>query len=154
MARKSDEKKLYDELTIKMLVRLCKICTDPFDLFYHMLKTARLQSFSVILLQSDMENFADFLKKNKRKTDVLYEVEGEDDLYVLLCQETQVDGGFYFMKRLAQIIEEAKMPLFRAAIIGVENTRYEIEELLFFIVDTYLKLDEDLEKQFVFRSVQ
>ncbi|WP_456430064.1 hypothetical protein [Nitratifractor sp.] len=154
MARKSDEKKLYDEMTIKMLVRLCKICTDPFELFYHMLKIGRLQSFSVILLRAESEDFTEFLRRNKRKTDVLYEVEGEDDLHVVLCQETQVDGGFYFMKRLAKILEKQEMPSFRAVIVGVENTRYKIEELLFFIVDTYLKLDEDWEKQFVFRSVQ
>ncbi len=154
MARKSDEKKLYDEITIKMLVRLCKICMDPFDLFYHMLKTGRLQSFSVILLRSESKDFAEFLRVNKRKTDVLYGVEGEDNLYVLLCQETQVDGGFYFMKRLAKVLEEGEKPPFKAVIIGVENTRYEIEELLFFIVDTYLKLDEYPEKEFVYRSVQ
>lgn len=154
MARKSDEKKLYDEITIKMLVRLCKICMDPFDLFYHMLKTERLQSFSVILLRSEIDDFFEFLHENKRKTDVLYRVEGVDDLYILLCQETQVDGGFYFMKRLAKIVEESGETPFKAAIVGVENTRYGIDELLFYIIDTYLKLEENPEENFVFRSVQ
>lgn len=155
MARESDGKVIYDEDIFRMGIELYESVDVPLDIIYHLLKNKKIDGFSIILFQSDFEDFENFLKKTKRKTDFLLPVDREKQIYVMLCQETQVDGGFYFVKRLdreMQSLEEGREIL--AAIVGVESTRYSVRDLLFIILDTYLKVLNDKENSIVFRTVR
>jgi len=140
MARKSDNKKLiYDENIMRIGIVLYKKSEITIEILYHLMKTKRIDSFSAIIVSSKMENFGEFLKKQKRKTDLLFELDPVNNIYGMFCQETQVDGGFYFMRRLQQHPNLAKDKLY-AAIVGVESTNYPYKDLLFIILDTYIRL--------------
>lgn len=140
MARKNENRKLeYDDKAMKLGIEFYKRSEIPLDLLYHLMKSKRLHSFSAIMLRSDMENFGSFLRKEKRKTDLLYEIDPEENIYALFCQETQVDGGFYFIKRLTGLIESKGGDDIHAAIVGVESTQYPVKDLMFIILDTFIR---------------
>ena len=156
MARKNENRKLeYDDKAMELGVRFYKESEIPLDLLYHLMKSHRLRSFSAIMLHSDMENFGEFLKKEKRKTDLLYEINAEKNIYALFCQETQVDGGFYFIKRLANLMGERGVNDIRAAIIGIESTKYPVKDLMFIILDTFIRASApEAEEKIIFRTVR
>jgi len=140
MARKSDNRPVrYDEWAMKLGVEFYRHSEVPMRLLYHLMKGRRLHSFSAIMLQSKMKEFGNFVQKHKRKTDLLYEVSPEEGIYALLCQETQVDGGYYFMQRLQGLMHEGGSGLV-AAIVGVESTVYPIQDLIFIVLDDFVDL--------------
>jgi hypothetical protein len=140
MARKSDSKKIiYDENIMRIAVVLYKKSEVIVEILYHLMMKKRIDSFSAIIVSSNMDNFEQFLKKQKRKTDLMFELDPVNNIYGMFCQETQVDGGFYFMRRLQQHKKIGKDKIF-ASIVGVESTSYPYKDLLFVILDTYIKL--------------
>jgi hypothetical protein len=140
MARKSDGKKLiYDENIMRIGIVLYKKSEITIEILYHLMKTKRIDSFSAIIVNSKMKDFGKFLRKQKRKTDLLFELDPLNNIYGMFCQETQVDGGFYFMRRLQDHPMLEKDRLY-AAIVGVESTSYPYKDLLFIILDTYIRL--------------
>jgi hypothetical protein len=156
MARKNENRKLdYDEAAMKLGIAFYEKCELAIDLLYHLMKSKRLQSFSAILLHTEMEGLGEFLQRQKRKTDLLYPIDPEAKIYALLCQETQVDGGYYFIKRLTKLMEAEGSHEVHAAIIGVEGTRYPIRDLLFIILDTFIKANTpETEESIIYRTVK
>jgi hypothetical protein len=140
MARKSDNKGIiYDENIMRIAIALYKKSEITVEILYHLIMTKRIDSFSAIIVNSKMEDFGDFLKEQKRKTDLLFELDSINNVYGMFCQETQVDGGFYFMRRLQQHEKLINNKIY-ASIVGVETTHYPHKDLIFIILDSYIKL--------------
>ena len=155
MARKNEDKIVYDEEIFKIGIKLYEIFDVPMDIVYHMLKNGKIKSFSAIILQSDVDDFETFLKKTKRKTDYLFPIDKEKRIFAMLCQETQVDGGFYFIKRLNNVMKSGEGgEEITAAIVGVESTHYSVRDLIFFMLDTYLKVLNDEENNISYRTIR
>ena len=155
MARKSDVRKLeYDEKAMKLGIEFYRQSEIPLDLLYHLMKAKRLRGFSAIMIRSSMAEFGDFLQRQKRKTDLLHPISPEEGIYALLCQETQVDGGYYFIRRLlGEMGEEADGVC--AAIVGVESTRYPIRDLMFIVLDSFIRaMDPENGEKIVHRTVK
>jgi len=140
MARRNEHVEWkYDDKAMELGVSFYRQSEIPLDLLYHLMRSKHLNTFSVIMLHSKMENFGKFLKEHKRKTDLLYGIETQENIYALFCQETHVDGGFYFIKRLQTLMENESSDDICAAIIGVESTVYPVKDLMFMILDTFIR---------------
>jgi len=155
MARKVEDRVVYDEETLRMGIRLYENCEIPLEIVYNLLKSKRLKSFSAIIVECGIKGFGEFLREQKRKTDFLVPLDESRNAYALICQETQVDGGYYFIKRLNdQLEKEDHCESISAAIVGIESARYPIRDLIFLVLDTYLKTLNDPENSISFRTVR
>ena len=153
--RKSDNRTLeYDDRAMRLGVELYRQNEILMELLYHLMKTQRLHSFSAILVYSQAEGFGAFLRKHKRRTDLLYELEGCDGVYALFCQETQVDGGYYFIRRLMELMDPKSVEELRVGIVGVESTRYPLKDLIFIVLDTFIRAESPEGEKIVFRTVK
>jgi len=153
--RKSDNRTLeYDDRAMRLGVELYRQNEILMELLYHLMKTHRLNSFSVILVYSRTKGFGEFLQKHKRRTDLLYKIEACEGVYALFCQETQVDGGYYFIRRLTGLMDPENIEELRVGIVGVESTRYPLKDLIFIILDTYIKAESPEGEKIVFRTVK
>jgi hypothetical protein len=154
-ARKNDNRILeYDDRAMLLGVELYQRSEVLLELLYHLMKSKKLHSFSAILIRSEMEDFGEFLRKHKRKTDLLYEIRAEEGIFALFCQETQVDGGYYFIRRLTGLMEPATVEELRAAIIGVERTSYPVKSLIFIMLDNFIKAESPEGERILFRTVK
>ncbi|ADV45446.1 hypothetical protein [Nitratifractor salsuginis] len=159
MPRKYDntQVRLYDEEILKLGISLYEKGKTPLELFYYLLSARRLNSFSIIVLEAEMENLGQFLKKHKRKTDLLYELDDRREICVLFCQETQVDGGIYFLKRLAKAMHSETPTIdIRSCVLGVEGTNYPVRNLLFIVLDCFVKVHsaENEEDKILWKTVK
>ena len=156
MRRKNDGRaSLYNADELMLGINLYEKTESIIEVLYHLMKYGRLKSFSVILTHSPMDNFGDFLEKEKRDTDILIEVDAGKNVYALLCQETQVDGGYYFVRRLTQAPQKFEKNKIIATVTALESIRYDIKDVIFIILDSYLKLLEgDGKHDIVYRTLK
>jgi len=137
--RKSELKsKIYDERVLKIGIAIHDKIEDPLQILVRLLRKRRLHSFSAILIKSDSGSFGEFMNRHKRRSDLLYTINSKAGLYVLLCQETQVDGGYYFVDRLTKAWKEEQTEHgVIASIVAVESTKYEVWDIVFALLDPF-----------------
>lgn len=156
MARKiKNWDQLYDESTLNIGMNLYKVGELPLEFLYHLMSSRRLKSFSIIVIQAPYEGFGHFLKRQKRKTDLLYTLDKENEVHVFFCQETKVEGGYLFLKRLIKAGQN-EYPDIYASIIGIESTtKYPIKDLICFVMDGFVKTleSENEEGRIFYRTI-
>ena len=89
------------QLAVKMLDRL----ENTIDIIYYLMDNENQQAFVIMLLTANDIDLNALLAKEKRDTDILFEIDKEESLYVMLCQDTKVDGGYRFAERIISKIE-------------------------------------------------
>ena len=141
MTSKVDKRDLlYDEEAVKFAIALYEKGKVPLEILYELIRMGRITAFSIVVVQAEIENLNRFIHNQKRKTDLLIEIDLQEKVCVLFCQETKVDGGYYFVKRLTPMLRERGAKSVKAAILGIENTNFPLQDLIFIITDTYLKV--------------
>jgi len=78
------------ELAVKMLDKL----QTTIDIIYYLMEHENEEAFVLMLLTAKDVDLNTLLEKEKRQTDILFEIDKEESLYVMLCQEKKVDGGY------------------------------------------------------------
>ena len=89
------------QLAVKMLDKL----EAMIDIIYYMMENENQQAFVLMLLTAKDTELSTLLDREKRETDILLEIDKEEPLYAMLCQDTKVDGGYRFAERLIRNIQ-------------------------------------------------
>jgi len=133
--RKSDQG--LHESDIKRLIHLLDTLERGIELLYYLLDNNRQDAFVVSLLSADTIDLESSIRHVKRDTDVLFSVDPSENLYAILSQGTEVDGGYYFMKRLVNTIKEEGASQIYCSEIEVNNTNHPIQEIAFRLLNMY-----------------
>ncbi len=126
----------YDEqellLGMDMMDKLERIT----EMMLYFLDKQKLK-FTYMLMRSDYENFDTFLKKQKRNTDVLIPLL-EKGLFVIVCQETDIEGGYKFSDRLIRLLDtEEGAECLSCNVMTVSTTHYNAQHIIFKLLDSY-----------------
>ena len=73
---------------------MLKTLEPTIDIMYYLMDLKEEQTFVLMLLTAKDIDLNTLLNKEKRDTDILYEIDKEESIYVMLCQDTKVDGGY------------------------------------------------------------
>jgi len=94
-------------LAVDMIEKLEKTV----DVVYYLMEHEGVESFVLMLMKADDIALYPLLEDEKRDTDILFEINKEKGTYVLLCQDTKIDGGYHFAERMIRNIlaKEGKM---------------------------------------------
>lgn len=95
--------------------------------------------FSYILFHSTKENFLEYITEQKRDTDLAFHLSEKEDLYCLVCQETDIEGGYRFAERLMKSfnIDVDNSLDFYANILFVDSNKYDSMGVLFQLIDAF-----------------
>ncbi len=97
--------------------------------------------FSYILIHSDSDNFEAFLKQEKRNTDVLIPLANKN-LFAIVCQETDIEGGYRFAERLIRLLDmEENAKSLSCNVMTVSTTYYDVNHIIFRLLDSYHMLN-------------
>ncbi|WP_456431861.1 hypothetical protein [Nitratifractor sp.] len=152
--RESAVKLEYDEDILNLGIVLYEKAMIPLEIIYNLLKERRIYGFSVILVRGQEKGCGEFIRKKKRKTDYLVTIDEDRNIHCLLCQETKVDGGYHFIKRLNRELEQAdKIAAIQAGILAIEGGHYSVKNLLLLALDTFVKILNS-EERIVFRTLR
>ncbi len=138
------------QLAVKMLNKL----ETTIDIIYYLMEHENQQAFVLMLLTAKDVDLSTLLEKEKLETDILLEVDKEESLYVMLCQDTKVDGGYRFAERLIRNIELDKGTDIYCTEVEVRATHYTPKQVILKLLETFVKSKlSNKSNEIVFRSL-
>ncbi|GIU00497.1 hypothetical protein TSL6_10030 [Sulfurovum sp. TSL6] len=138
------------QLAVKMLDNL----ETTIDIMYYLMENENQQAFVLMLLTANDVDLNTLLDKEKRETDILFEIDKEESLYVMLCQDTKVDGGYRFAERLLRNIELDKGTDIYCTEVEVRATHYTPKQVILKLLETFVKSKvSNKSNEIVFRSL-
>ncbi len=139
------------QLAVKMLDKL----QTTIDIMYYLMENENQQAFVLMLLTAKDVELNTLLDKEKRETDILFEIDKEESLYVMLCQDTKVDGGYRFAERLIRNIQLDKGTDIYCTELEVRATHFTPKQVILKLLETFIKSKaSNKSNEIVFRSLQ
>lgn len=141
-----------DELT--MAVNIVATVAPMMDIVYHLMNNRDEESFVLMLMSAKNVDMGTLLEKEKRDTDILYEIDKEDAVYLMLCQDTKVDGGYRFAERIIRNIVLDKGSDIYCSELEIRSTTHIIKDVILKLVESYIKAkQENKSGEIAFRSL-
>ena len=125
------------EVSFKKLVKLLTAIEHGVNLMHYLIEHNREEAYVIALISAEKIDLPIEIRAQKRDTDILFEVDVEKNLYAILCQGTQVDGGYYFIQRLVTKLQEAGAENIYCSELEVSNTQHPVQELAFRLLNMY-----------------
>jgi len=137
-------------LAVKMIEELEK----AIEVVYHLMEHEGIESFVLMMITAENIDIASLLENKKRDTDILFEIDNEEKIYVILCQDTKIDGGYHFLERVIQDILSKKGENVYCSEIEVRSTHNQVKNVIFKLLETFMKIKLDKKKnQIVYKSL-
>jgi len=135
-------------------VKLAKTMMDELgttmEFFHYLMNHREKSSLTIILLSADDLNLDNLLPKWKRQTDILFELDKVNNVYVIICQSTDRDGGKQFAEILMSNIHMHGDCDTYCVVSESKTTTYPIQEVIFKMVEKYIGIKEDKKANRVF----
>lgn len=138
------------ELAVKMLDTL----QTTLEIVYHLMENENEQSFVLMLMTAKEIDLQALLSREKRDTDILFEIDKEESLYVMLCQDTKVDGGYRFAERVIRNILLGNGSDIYCTVLEIKATHYTPKKVILKLLETFIKSKQTNKSgEIVFRSL-
>jgi hypothetical protein len=135
-------------------VKLAKIMMDTLrttvEFLYYLVDYRNKSSFTMILLSAEGLNLEMLLQKWKRRTDVLFEIDKINNVYVIICQSTDREGGKRYAEILLSNIHMNSGHSTYCVAAELETTGHAIQEVIFKMVEKYMLAKQDNDENQVF----
>ena len=144
----------YTEKEINLAVNMVKELEETIDIMYYLMERNAENNFVLMLISASNVELKSLLQKEKRDTDIIYDVGKDECVCAMLCQETKVDGGYRFAERLIRNIVLDKGEEIYCAEIEVRTSKFSAKDIIFRVVDAFVKARrEEKSGEIIFRSI-
>ena len=123
------------ELVVKTLDKM----KTTIDIIYYLMEHENAESFVLLLVTAKDLALNPLLDRQKRDTDILFEIDKEESLSVILCQDTKVDGGYRFAERLMRHIEAENGDEIYCTVMEIKSTYYTPQQIILKLLETFIK---------------
>lgn len=139
---------------IQLAVKMLDTLQTTIDIIYYLMEHENEQAFVLMLLTAKDVDLNTLLDNEKRDTDILFEIDKEESLYVMLCQDTKVDGGYRFAERILRNIQLDNGEDIYCTELEVRATHYSSKQVVLKLLETFVKSKlENKSNEIVFRSL-
>jgi len=144
----------YTEKEINLAVNMVEQLEDALDLMFYLMDHNTSESFVLMLITAENINLKSLLEKEKRSTDIVYDINKEECICAMICQETKVDGGYRFAERIIRNIVLDEGTDIYCSEIEVRTSKYSPKDIIFRVVDGFVKSrQEEKSGEIIFKSV-
>ena len=144
----------YTAKEINFAVNMVKQLEDALDMMFYLMDRSSENSFVLMLIVADNVDLKTLLEREKRDTDIVYDIDKEECVCAMICQETKVDGGYRFAERIIRNIIIDKGENIYCAEIEVRTSKFSAKDIIFRLVDAFVKArQEEKSGEIVFKSV-
>ena len=135
-------------------IKLAKLLMDrvrtTLEFIYYLMDHRNKLFVTMILISADHVKLGSLLQKSKRQTDILLEIDEENNLYMLLCQSTDHEGGEQFGEILMSNVRLHGGNTSYCVETELKTTKYTIQEVIFKMVEKYIDIKRYKESDKVF----
>jgi len=144
----------YTAKDIILAVNMVEKLENTIDMMFYLMNSNSDNAFVLMLITTDNIDLKKLLEKEKRDTDIVYDIDKDENICAMICQETKVDGGYRFAERIIRNINLDKGDNIYCAELEVRTTKYSSKDIIFRIVDAFVKAVQ-LEKSgdIIFKSI-
>ncbi len=133
----------FPEDEIKLAQKMMDKLRSTMEFLYYLMDRKEELSFTMILFSSDDLKLENLIDKWKRQTDILYEIDKENNIYVLLCQSTDIEGGEEFGEILMSNVRIHGGISSYCVETEIKTTLYTIQEVIFTMVEKYIDIRQE-----------
>jgi len=124
---------------ISLVATMLDVMSSTIDIMYFLMQRREERSFVVMLLSAQEIALNDLIEKEKRDTDIMFEIDAERKLYAVICQDTKIDGGYHFAERLVRKTIEAGGKDLYCVELEVRTTAYKIRYIIYRVMELYIQ---------------
>ncbi len=144
----------FNEDEIQLSLKVMQQLEKPLELMYYLMERDYENPFVMILISANDVDIENVIRSEKRNTDLLFKIDEERNLLALICQETNVDGGYRFTERLLGTLLLHHASKLYCSEIEIRSTKYDIKEVIFKAIESYITaIKEEKEGEIIFRSL-
>ncbi|HEY9128679.1 MAG TPA: hypothetical protein VIN02_02465 [Sulfurovum sp.] len=139
---------------IQLAVKLLDELQTTIDIVYYLMEQEKEQAFVLMMLTAQDVDLNTLLNNEKRDTDILFEIDKDEPIYVMLCQDTKVDGGYHFAERVIRNIQLDEGKEIYCTELEVRATHYSPKHVVLKLLETFVKSRQlNKSNEIVFRSL-
>ena len=139
---------------IQLAATMLDTLQTTIDIVYYLMEQEDEQTFVLMLVSANEIDLGTLLENEKRDTDILFEIDKDDALYVMLCQDTKVDGGYHFGQRIIRNIQEGKGSDIYCTELEIRSRNYSPKQVILKLLETFIKSKQTKQSnEIVFRSL-
>jgi len=144
----------FDGNDISLAAKMVDKLATTIDIIYYLMDRGEERSFVVMLVSAQNIDVKTLLTKEKRNTDILFEIDEEASLYAIICQDTKIDGGYHFAERVVRNMILDKGEDIYCTELEVRTTAHNIKYVIFKLIETFIKTKQDKKQgEIVFRTL-
>jgi hypothetical protein len=144
----------FDGDDITLAVKMIDKLTNTIDIMYYLMGRREEEAFVVMLVSAQNIDLKALLTKEKRDTDILFEIDKEASVYTIICQGTKIDGGYYFGERVLHKMISEKGDDVYCVELEVKTTAHNIKYVVFKLIEMYIKTRQDKnEGELIFKTL-
>ena len=139
---------------IALAAKMVDELTSTIDIMYYLMERGEERAFVVMLVTAQNIDMKTLLAKEKRNTDILFEINEEESLYAIICQDTKIDGGYHFAERVLRNMILDKGEDIYCTELEVRTTVHNIKYVILKLIETFIKTKQDKKQgEIVFRTL-
>lgn len=139
---------------IQLAAKMLDTLQTTIDIVYYLMEHEDEQTFVLMLVTAKELDLGMLLDSEKRDTDILFEIDKEDPLYVMLCQDTKVDGGYHFAQRIIDNIKSNDGSDIYCTVLEIRSRHYSPKQVILKLLETFIKSKQSNQPdEIVFRSL-
>lgn len=139
---------------LELVVKTLDTLQTTIDVIYYLMEHENAESFVLMILTAKDVDLHPLLDEEKRDTDILFEIDKEEALYVMLCQDTKVDGGYRFAERIINNIQSKNGHEIYCTEMEIKSTHYSPKQIILKLLETFIKSKQmNKSGEIVFRSL-
>jgi len=144
----------YTAKDITLAVNMVKELECSIDMMFYLMNSSSENTFVLMLVSADNIDLKKLLEKEKRDTDIVYDIDKDESICAMICQETKVDGGYRFAERIIRNINLDKGENIYCAELEVRTTKFSSKDVVFRVVDAFVKAkQEERSGEIIFKSI-
>lgn len=148
--RRNNSDLTFPEDEVKLAKTMMDELKTTMEFFHYLMNHRGESSLSMILLSSDDVKLDQLLPKWKRQSDILFELDRANNVYVIICQSTDSHGGKLFADILMSNIRLHGDTDTYCVVSEPGTMRSSIQEVIFEMVEKYIVIKEDKKANQVF----
>ncbi len=143
---RNEKRNIHDISFPEDEVKLAKTMMDELrttmEFFQYLMNNKGKSSLTMILLSADDIKLDHLLPKWKRKTDILFELDKINNVYVIICQSTDNEGGKQFAEILMSNIRLYSESDIYCVVSESKTLTCSTQEIIFKMVEKYINTKE------------
>jgi len=148
--RRVNNKISFHEDEVKLAKTMMDKLRTTVEFLYYLMDHRGKLSFTMIMISADDLKLEHLLQKWKRQTDVLIEIDNINNVYVIICQSTDKEGGQKFAEILMSNINMHGGSQTYCVEAELNGTEHSIQEVIFNMVEKYIYIKQEQKGNEVF----